>query len=54
MQILEPFERADGVLDRLRGDMDISATKLGSGIADSPIAVDDTLTSIGLGYMFRF
>lgn len=34
--------------------LDISATKLGSGIADSPIAVDDTLTSIGLGYMFRF
>ena len=34
--------------------LDISATKLGSGIADSPIAVDDTLTSVGLGYMFRF
>ncbi len=34
--------------------LDISATKLGSGITDSPIVVDDTVTSVGLGYMFRF
>lgn len=34
--------------------LDISATKLGSGIADSPIVVNDTLTTVGLGYMFKF
>lgn len=34
--------------------LDLSATKLGDGIADSPIVTDDTLTSVGLGYMFRF
>lgn len=34
--------------------MDLSVTKLGDEIADSPIVVDDTLTSVGLGYMFKF
>ena len=34
--------------------LDISATRLGDGIADSPIVPDDTLTAIGIGYMFRF
>lgn len=33
---------------------DVSATKLGSGITDSPIAVEDTVTSVGMGYIFRF
>lgn len=34
--------------------MDLSVTKLGSEIANSPIVVDDTLTSVGIGYMFKF
>lgn len=34
--------------------LDVTVTRLGDGITDSPIAVEDTLTSVGLGYMFRF
>lgn len=34
--------------------LDLSVTRLGDGITDSPIVKEDTLTSVGLGYMFRF
>ncbi|PZQ95913.1 MAG: hypothetical protein DI533_17950 [Cereibacter sphaeroides] len=34
--------------------LDIGLTRVGDGIKDSPITVDDTLTSIGMGYVFRF
>jgi MipA family protein len=34
--------------------LDLSATRLGDGIADSPIVPDDTLTLVSLGYLFRF
>ncbi|NUB45005.1 MipA/OmpV family protein [Fertoebacter nigrum] len=34
--------------------LDLGVTKLGSGIADSPIVVDDMLTKVGLGYVFKF
>lgn len=34
--------------------LDITATKLGSGITDSPIVTEDRVTKVALGYMFRF
>lgn len=34
--------------------MDIGVTQLGSGITDSPIVVNKTLTTVGLGYVFKF
>lgn len=34
--------------------LDVNVTKLGSGITDSPIVVNKNLTTVGLGYMFRF
>ena len=34
--------------------LDLSATQVGDGISDSPITVDDTLTGVGLGYIYRF
>lgn len=33
---------------------DISATSVGDSIGDSPITTDDTLTAVGLGYVYRF
>lgn len=33
---------------------DASVTRVGGGIKDSPITTEDTLTSVGLGYMYRF
>ncbi|WP_170295039.1 MipA/OmpV family protein [Paracoccus aestuariivivens] len=33
---------------------DAGVTRLGSGITDSPITVDKTLTSVGMGYAYRF
>lgn len=34
--------------------LDLGVASLGSGVTDSPIVVEDTLYSVGAGYMFRF
>lgn len=34
--------------------LDLSATQVGDSIEDSPITVDETLTGVGLGYVYRF